>query len=91
MIVNGNSGSDVLTVLATVEPISFDTGLGVPDSTVIGNGTLANINANINSEDTGGVGSLNSERLRGHHAARTINFTDGSISGALPGGQHDQL
>jgi hypothetical protein len=86
MFVNVGAGTDTVNILSTTDPISVDTGIGVPDVTNIGNaGSLAGVVANIFVQDSGGVGSLTVDGSA-DTAAENTQFTDNLISGALPSG-----
>jgi len=85
MSVDVDGGNNVVNILSTTDPISV-TGSGAPDQTNIGNaGSLAGIVANITVQDTGVNSSLSVDDSA-PTTAESIQFTDNTISGALPGG-----
>ncbi len=81
---NSDGGTDTFHILSVNDPTSIDTAVGNPDTTIIGNGTLTGIQADVSVSDSGGVGSLIIDDSA-DPTGRTVNITPTQIIGASVG------
>jgi len=82
--IDTDSNTDVVTLKSLADPTTVNTATGVPDSTILGDsGTVDGINANVTVRDSGGVGDLTINDFN-NSTAKTWNFNNNVISGALP-------
>ena len=90
--INGDSGSDVIGIRSTPSgvTVNVDTGIAVPDDTIIGSlaptATGGNLNAILGPVfvgDSGGVGSLTVDDS-GNTTAKTVTVAATTISGFAP-------
>lgn len=84
--INGNGGSDVIRLhSSSAITISIDTAIGVPDDTIIGNGTTAAVLGTVSVDDSGGIGYLAVDDAA-DTTARTVTVSATQITGltAIP-------
>lgn len=82
--INSGSGTDTVKVVdSSAIPISIDTAIGVPDSTILGDGTTGGLLGTVSVTDTGGVGSLTIDDSA-DITSRTVGIDATQISGATP-------
>ena len=81
---DSDDGADTFHILSVNDPTTVNTAIGVPDATIIGNGTLTGIQADVSVRDTGGHGSLTIDDSA-DPVGQTVAISPTQITGAAAG------